>query len=68
MSEQTWFKSVGTRLQDGSKGTRPVQVVGENRDRCFHPNAQRRTRPNLCPPNLAQASLSLVTGVVASID
>jgi hypothetical protein len=40
---------------------------GENRGRCFHPKAQRRTRPNLCPPNLAQASLSLVTGVVASI-
>ena len=27
MSEQTWFKTVGTRLQDGSKGTRPVHVV-----------------------------------------
>ena len=24
---QTWFKTVGTRLQDGSKGTRPVHVV-----------------------------------------
>ena len=27
MSEQTWFKTVSTRLQDGSKGTRPVHVV-----------------------------------------
>jgi hypothetical protein len=27
MSEQTWFKIVGTRLQDGGKGTRPVRVV-----------------------------------------
>jgi len=27
MSEQTWFKTVGARLQDGSKGTRPVHVV-----------------------------------------
>ena len=27
MSEQTWFKTVGNRLQDGSKGTRPVHVV-----------------------------------------
>ena len=27
MSGQTWFKTVGTRLQDGSKGTRPVHVV-----------------------------------------
>jgi len=27
MAEQTWFKAVGTRLQDGSEGTRPVHVV-----------------------------------------
>src|SRR6266404_8983118 len=27
MSEQTWFKTVGTRLLDGRKDTRPIHVV-----------------------------------------
>jgi hypothetical protein len=56
--------------QTGKRGPTDRHKVpdkpGENRGRSFHPKAQRRTRPNLCPPNLAQASLSLVTGVVAS--
>jgi hypothetical protein len=30
----------------------------ENHGGCFRPRAQRRTKQNLCPPNLAQASLS----------
>ena len=59
------------KTKQGKEGQLIVNKVpdkrGENRGRCFHPKAQRRTRPNLCPPNLAQASLSLVTGVVASI-
>ncbi len=40
---------------------------GENRGRCFHPKAQHRTRPNFSPPNLAQASLSLVNRDAGSI-
>jgi hypothetical protein len=63
-------RDLSDQNQTGKRGPTDRQKVpdkrGENRGRCFHPKAQRRTGPNLCPPNLAQTSLSLVTGVVAS--
>ena len=39
---------------------------GKSSGACFHRKAQRRTTDHLCPRNLAQATLGLVTGVVAS--
>src|SRR6516165_7703521 len=54
-------RDLSDQNQTGKRGPTDRQKVpdkrGENRGRCFHSKAQRRTRPNLCPPNLAQASL-----------
>jgi len=48
--------------QTGKRGPTDRQKIPDKRRQnlggCFHPRAQRRTTHNLCPPNLAQASLS----------
>src|SRR6478609_8282117 len=58
-------RDLSDQNQTGKRGPTDRHKIpdkrGENRGRCFHPKAQHRTRPNLSPPNLAQASLSLVT-------
>jgi hypothetical protein len=55
------------KTKQGKEGqlivTRYLVNEGKTEVVVFTLKAQRRTRPNLCPPNLAQASLSLVIGL-----
>ena len=58
------------KTKQGKEGqlivTRYLINEGKTEVVCFHPKTQHRTRPNLSPSNLAQASLSLVTRVAGS--
>ena len=57
-------RDLSDQNQTGKRGPTDRHKVPDkrrqNRGRCFHPKAQRRARPNLCPPNLAQASLKML--------
>ena len=50
------------KTKTGKRGPTDRQKVLDKRRKnlggCFHSRAQRRTTHNLCPPNLAQATLS----------